>query len=862
MSNGLARASVRFRPSAFVGSFVALLFAVVVMTACGTLLQTGLTAHLAPVRYAHTPVVVAADQSVRIEVQHGKEPEQVAEALPDRARLDTALATRIAAEPGVAAALPDLAFPVEPAQGSNLPPLTGRDFSAAAITVPGAPGGPAGDVLAQGSAPQAGQVVLDAATARAAHLAPGDTVELTGPAGAGAFRVSGIAQQQAADGTAAGTGSGTGTAWFADAEAGRLSGHPGQADAIAVLPRAGVSTEALAAQVRQAVGSSAEVSTGDARGAVEQPQLAGGKEALTGLGGSFGGIAAMTAVFVVMGTLSLAVGQRAREFAMLRAIGATPRQIRRTIATEAMLVAPLAGALGVLPGLGLAHWWLGQLVQRGAVPAGVSLDVGWLPIVGSIAVGLLSALGAGYAAARRPAKARPSQALGDAATARVRTGPVRTVLGVLALAGTVVLGVLSSTMSGTSAANTALGVVMAGMTGVALLGPLVARASASVLGLPLRGRAAGAPGALAAANSRANARRLASALVPIVMVTAFCSILLFLQSTITHVSSQQVRTGVVADQVIGSTGAGLPADTAARAASTPGVAAAVGVLRSGALYESAGALGSATVLGVSGDPAQLPHVLDLDVRTGSLDRVGSGTVALDATLADTLGLKVGDRAPLWLGDGTKVDPLVVATYGNGLGLGQVLMGRAELVGHVSSGFDSQVLVADAPGGDSAAVGHALAGLGIPGATVTDRAGYAGQADKDLALSSWANTVMAAVLGGFAAVATANTLVMTVLDRRREVAMLRLAGTTRRQVRRMIRWEALLVSSAGLLIGGVLAAIGLIPIAQGVTGSAPYVPPATAAALVGGTLALGLAATALPARSLLRSRPVEAGSGRG
>ena len=858
MSNGLARASVRFRPSAFVGSFVALLFAVVVMTACGTLLQTGLTAHLAPVRYAHTPVVVAADQSVRIDVQHGKETEQVAEALPDRARLDTALATRIAAEPGVAAALPDLAFPVEPAQSSNLPPLTGRDFSAAGITVP------SGEVLAQGSAPQAGQVVLDAATARAAHLVPGDTVELTGPAGAGAFRVSGIAQQQAADGTGSGTGTGTGggTAWFADAEAGRLSGHPGQADAIAVLPRAGVSTDALAAQVRQAVGDSAEVSTGDARGAVEQPQLATGQEALTGLGGSFGGIAAMTAVFVVMGTLSLAVGQRAREFAMLRAIGATPRQIRRTIATEAMLVAPLAGVLGVLPGLGLARWWFGQLVQRGAVPPGVSLDIGWLPIVGSIVVGLLSALGAGYAAARRPAKARPSQALGDAATARVRMGPVRTVLGVLALAGTGALGVVSSTMSGNSAANTGLGVVMAGMTGVALLGPLVARASANVLGLPLRGRAAGAPGALAAANTRANARRLASALVPIVMVTAFCSTLLFLQSTIAHVSSQQVRTGVVADQVIGSAGAGLPADTAARAASTPGVAAAVGVLRSGALYESDSELSSATVLGVSGDPAQLPHVLDLDVRTGSLDRVGSGTVALDATLADTMGLKVGDRAPLWLGDGAKVDPLVVATYGNGLGLGQVLMGRAELVGHVSSGFDSQVLVADAPGSDGTAVRHALAGLGVPGATVTDRAGYAVQADKDLALSSWANTVMAAVLGGFAAVAAANTLVMTVLDRRREVAMLRLAGTTRRQVRRMIRWEALLVSSAGLLIGGVLAAVGLVPIAQCVTGSAPYVPPATAAALVGGTLALGLAATALPARSLLRSRPVEAGAGRG
>src|SRR6201999_44984 len=108
--------------------------------------------------------------------------------------------------------------------------------------------------------------------------------------------------------------------------------------------------------------------------------------------------------------------------------------------------------------------------------------------------------------------------------------------------------------------------------------------------------------------------------------------------------------------------------------------------------------------------------------------------------------------------------------------------------------------------------------------VTDRAGYRAQADKDLQLNAWANNVMAAVLGGFAAVAAANTLVMTVLDRRREVALLRLAGTTRRQVLGMVRREALLVTAAGLLIGGAIAWITLVPIARGLTDASPYVPP--------------------------------------
>ena len=136
----------------------------------------------------------------------------------------------------------------------------------------------------------------------------------------------------------------------------------------------------------------------------------------------------------------------------------------------------------------------------------------------------------------------------------------------------------------------------------------------------------------------------------------------------------------------------------------------------------------------------------------------------------------------------------------------------------------------------------------------DRAGYAAQVDEDAELNAWANNVMTAVLGGFAAVAAANTLVMVVLDRRREVSLLRLAGTTRRQVMRMLRWEALVVTGAGLLIGGAIAWITLTPLARGVTGSGPYVPPGPALAIAAGVVLLGVLATALPGRALLRPLP--------
>jgi putative ABC transport system permease protein len=161
-----------------------------------------------------------------------------------------------------------------------------------------------------------------------------------------------------------------------------------------------------------------------------------------------------------------------------------------------------------------------------------------------------------------------------------------------------------------------------------------------------------------------------------------------------------------------------------------------------------------------------------------------------------------------------------------------------------------VLVAFDETADTGAARAAIQGLNIPGIAVTDRNGYTAAVDDDLELNNWANRVMTGVLGGFAAIAAINTLVMVVLDRRREVALLRLTGTTRRQVRAMFRWEALLVATTAIVVGGAIAMVTLYGFARGVTGTAPYVPPAQGAAMVAGTVALGMLATSIPARSLL------------
>ncbi|WP_433543923.1 FtsX-like permease family protein (plasmid) [Streptomyces sp. CA-294286] len=852
MRNGLARASLRFRPASFVGSFVALLLGAAVIAACGALLQTGLVAKVPPQRYAHAPVVVAADPYTSLTVDRGADSEEVSAPLPERARVAGDLAARIASRPGVASVVPDLSFPVrqdvrqDHAEVGTQPPLTAGSVSAA------------GPLLA-GRNPAPGEVVLSRQAADAAGVRIGDRIALTAPGGGAAHRVSGLAAPSP-------LGAGV---WFEPGDAGRLSGHPGRVDALLVTPKPGTGTEALAAEVRQAVDSASgaqahvQVLTGDDRGMAELPALAAGKTYLIGLGGSFGGVAALTAVFVVMGTIALSVTQRAREFALLRAIGATPKQIRRTIAAEAMMLAPAAGLLGAIPGYALARWWFGELVARGAVPPQVTLSTGVLPVLAAVALSTLAALGAGRAAARRPAKLRPGQALGEAALTPPDPGRARIGFGILFCAGGASLGAIASQLDGDAAAQTALGVVMCFLAAVALLGPLIARLATATLGLPLR--RAGAPGSLAADNTRANARRLASAITPLVMVTAFCGTLVFLQSTLREASARNVAAAVTADHVLtpaDPSGPGLPADTAARAAALPGVRSAHGILRTGVVHESMDNLATATALGVSGNPADLPNVLDLGVRTGSLAALGTArdTVALDKNVAGALGVAVGDRVPLRLGDGTHVAPRLVATYTRGLGVGQVLMPRDALAAHVSAPYDSQVLVAAKAGVQPAGLEGGLAKL-APLATVTDAAGYGVQADLAQELGSWANTVMAAVLGGFAAISAANTLVMTVWDRRREVGLLRLSGTTRRQVRGMMRWEALLVATTGLLLGAAIAWATLLPIARGVTGSGPHIPPTLALPLAAGAVLLTLTATALPTRGLLRVRPLEAGAGK-
>jgi putative ABC transport system permease protein len=245
--------------------------------------------------------------------------------------------------------------------------------------------------------------------------------------------------------------------------------------------------------------------------------------------GVFVGDAIYLAIVIVGVTMNLAITRQARDIALLRSVGATPGQIRRSVVAQAAAVALPAAVLGYLASFVVGPVWLALLRAHHVVPASVSFrPSGWpLPIVAGIAVGT-SVVGA-LVAAIRPARQRPARALADAATGRPGLGALRTLLGVILFAGGVVLSVLISHLSASDANSASLFVLLAMCAGIGLLGPVIMRLVGRLVG-PVarvvdRRRASdsttGATGRLALDGLKSFARPLSGALVPLVLAIAF-----------------------------------------------------------------------------------------------------------------------------------------------------------------------------------------------------------------------------------------------------------------------------------------------------------------------------------------------------
>ncbi|MEU8840661.1 FtsX-like permease family protein [Streptomyces roseus] len=840
--------TVRDRKAGFLGAFVALLCAAALITACGTLLETGLRGKIATERYAATPIVVSADQNVHrttVTEKKGKtKTKHKAKPVTERAWLPAATVETVRSVPGVEGVVPELSFQAVPLvkTPAAAKPSYGHAWASAALTP---------FTLAEGRAPRNGaEVVVDRELAARAGLRTGAplTVQATGEPRT--YTVSGIAQ------SARGDLARQSALFFADSEARRLAARDGQVTAIGVLPAPGTDPGELAGRLRQALqgaGSGAQVAVGDARGPVEFLDAAGARIKLVSMGGAMGGTSLLVAILVVVGTFALSVQQRYRELALLRAIAATPKQLRRMIGREALLVGLAAGVAGALAGLPLAAWLHGRFVASGVVPANLERTAGVFPMFAAVGASLLGAWAAARITGRRIARIRPAEALAEAAVERGRPAWIRIAIGVLLLAGGAVLvAVLSALRTEPASTPVTFLAVVVLAAAVSLLGPLLVRGAAAVLAGPLR--LAGPGGYLATANLRGNATRMASAVTPLALLIGMTCTVLFITPTLGDAARAQARDGVRAGWVLAAQGPGVTGGAAESVRRTPGVMAATEIVHTSVRV-------GLTKYGAQGvTPAGLTRTWDPGVTAGSLEGFGEKSVAVSELAADQLGLKPGSPLELALGDGTPVTLTVSAVYARGLGFGDLTLAHDLVAAHVDNPLADSVLVAAEPGTGREQLAAAVAGF--PGVGVLSaRDADAVRAERQQAGAEINLLAMGLVLA-FTAIAVVNTLAMSTSERLREFAMLRLAGAKRRQVLRMLRMEAVAVVLIGAALGSGIALAVLTAFSVGMTGAAaPAVLPVVYVGVVGVAGLLALAATALPGRVALRVPPVEVATSR-
>ncbi|MFI6944241.1 FtsX-like permease family protein [Streptomyces sp. NPDC050418] len=827
----LALSTLRARKGAFAGAFVALLCAAALVTACGSLLETGLRGKIPVERYAGTPVLVTADQEVHWTKEKKGKTKEKSKPLTERAWLDAdpGVLKQLAGIPGVRRVVPELTFPAHVVTERG-PLSEGASWGHSWTSAPLTP-----FALREGRAPAAAdEIVADAGSG----LRPGAKVTVQSTEAPAAYRVVGIAAPSGRDALAR-----QATLFFSQDEARRLARHPGQAAALGLLttPDADVSDVQQKA-VEAVAGTSLKVRSGADRGPVEFLDAGKARISLVSLGGAMGGTSLLVALLVVAGTFALSIQQRARELALLRAVGATPRQLRRMVGREALAVGLLAGVPGAFAGLFLASWMHGRFVDVGALPDTLELTLSPFPPLAAVLATLLAAWGAARVAARRPSRVRPTEGLAEAALTPGRPGAGRIVAGAVAATGYVILLLVLSGLETEAAATpvTFFSVILAAAA-IALLGPLIATAATAVLGRVTR-LVSPAAGFLAAQNTRTDARRLAAVVTPLSLAVAMASTILFTQTTSSHAAGEQAVQGTKAPYVLTASGPGVPS-AAARAVRerVPG-ATVTEVVR--------------TTVRVGQDkfPAQgvswrdLPATLDPAVTSGSLAAMDEGSVALSDLAARTRNAKTGDRVTVTLGDGVRRDLTVAAVYERGLGFGDLLLPHELVAAHVDNPLSSTVLVAGAP--DRERLTAALSAF--PAVHVMDRAQAEAARRTQDGAQAQVNYIAMGLIIAFTGIAVVNTLVMATSARRREFALLRMVGTTGRQLRAMLRWETLTVTLLAVGLGTAVAYATLTAYSLGMTGtSAPYAPPLTYLAVVAAAALVAFASTALPARAARR-----------
>lgn len=588
--------------------------------------------------------------------------------------------------------------------------------------------------------------------------------------------------------------------------------------------------------------------------ALDAPSGGGELVSLVAALGTAGGVSAFVSAFVVASTYSYAVVRRRREFGLLRSAGATRAQVRRTVLAEALLLGAAASATGCLLGrLGapaLVRWLSGV----GMAPPGFApSDSAW-PLHAAFWTGLLVALGGVAAAARRAGRVGPLDALraADLDTGVLTRGRLLLGLGLfltaIALAGAALLTDPADLLHRKTYTTQPMWLICA----AGLLSPLLAPPLVRALGLLLPARLTGYAGRLVPAGAAAALRRTGAVAAPVLVAVALTGSLAGALDTVSAARAAEARARTAADLVVRPAGPSAPLVTALR--TVPGVTAVSATAPTPlALVEPDGVTVRSEAR--AADPAGLAALARLPLLAGSPADLDDDSLVLPAESGRT----VGELVPVVRADGSRTVLRTVAVLRDGLGDNGLYVTAANAPGARVDRIEVRL----APGTDgTAALDRARAALRPYGATVLDRAGWLAAVSPSTGRIAWLRTVLVLALAlVYTAIALANTLLTTTGDRRRELALLRLAGATRGQVVRLVTAEAVLVAAVGVVLGCAVSAVqlGTMHAALSVIGApGPWALPWRPVGLVAaGALVLSALCAAPAAAWVLRHRPVTA-----
>lgn len=837
----LSTASLRAHKRRFAGTFAAVLLGVAFLAATLVMGDT-LRASFDSMFAGATSGTDAVVRSSRVVTVPG-------EAQGTRQPVPTALVEEIRRAPGVAAAAPAVqgagqlvGSDGEPIGGQGPPTLAGNWIADPELNP---------YRLAEGRAPErTGEVVVNRATADKGGLKLGDRTVLRTPDPV-PVTVVGLATFGGADGMAQVTYTGM---TQADAEK-HLMPAPGQAASIQVRAGPGTSqgelVEALTAVLPQGV----EAITGQ-ESAQENTDMISGRflDLFTLMLLVFSGIALLVATFSIHNTFAIVVAQRTRENALLRALGASRRQVVGGTLAEAAVVALVASAAGLLVAIGFAAGLQALFPAIGfPFPEG-DLVINGLSMAVPLVVGVLVCLGSAVLPAVRAGRTAPLAALLDSAVDRSEASRSRTVTGLVlgtAAVGLLLAGVVAVPSLWLSGAGAALATAA-----FVVLGPVASSSAVRMLGRPLE-RLRGVTGALATRNARRSPRRTASTATALMIGVAVVSLFTVFGASLKATMDRTVSRSFAGDVAIsapsfGAGGSGLSPKLAPAVAALPEVAGAVGLGKGVAEVD-----GSGRALTVT-DPVALAAGFDLGAVSGGLDALGTDGIAVSAKEASRHGWQPGSTAELAFTDGQKQPFTIRAVYERSELAGDYVITRAAWAPHRAQDTDSLVSVTFKGGvpaaAGAAAVEKTAALYGGPEVQTRDAYAQSSAGGIDMMLTLVYALLALAVL--IALLGIANTLTLAVHERTRELGLLRAVGQTRGQLRAMVRWESVLVAAfgtaGGLALGCVLGWV-LVKASDGASDSAFAfaVPPLqlTLVALVG--LAAGVLAGWRPARRAAR-----------